>query len=93
MEKFNFQPPPPMPYLLSLAQHQPLAIETYLLLWQKKDNKSIVRVPKLELKSEFLMPKQRFTNSLRGLVKEGLASVEETNSQYIVELIDWEEMN
>jgi len=94
IDNIVFKTTPPLPYLLPLAQHHPLAVETYILLWQKKDKKNKVFIQKMDLKSEFLMPKQRFTNSLRDIVKEGLANVEETKSQYIVELVDWqEEMN
>lgn len=80
----------PKPYLFEVAKHCPLAMFTYLQLWERKDVNNRVKIEKETVKTEFLTGVAKFRNDLLLLVKEGLASIDENPSTLTVELVGYD---
>jgi hypothetical protein len=84
---------PPWPYLFSVADHYPKAVATYLRLWNEQDDKHRLHIYKADVRHEYLTSLAKFRHDLFLLVKEGLASVEETPKAIYVELTGWDDEN
>lgn len=84
---------PPYYYLAQVAEHCPIAVSTYMLLWRERDQKNKVVIDKNTIRIDHLITLARFRNHLLLLLKEGLISIDETPNRLHVELVDWDECN
>ena len=87
----DFRDTPPRMYLDNVATHCPKAIATYLALWDRKDKKNKIVIPKDELRIEFLTSVAKFRHDVLLLVKEGLLNLEETPKSLHIELVGYED--
>ncbi len=82
---------PPKLYLRQVAEHCPLALWTYMLLWDNKDYNNRLHIYKKDIKHEYLMDIRKFQTDLMKLVKEGLISVHETEKVIHIDIVSWDE--
>ena len=59
-------------------------------LWQNMDRNNKLSISKEDIRTEYLTQVATFRHNLLLLVKEGLASIDETPSFIYVELTDWQ---
>jgi hypothetical protein len=81
---------PPYLYLEQVLDHCPKAGKTYMQLWQNMDRNNKLSISKEDIRTEYLTQVATFRHNLLLLVKEGLASIDETPSFIYVELTDWQ---
>ena len=81
---------PPYNYLLQVLEHCPKAGALYIHLWKDKDKKNIIKINKKTVREEYLSSLSKFRHDVLMLVKEGLASVDESPNQMIIELTGWD---
>ncbi len=81
---------PPYNYLLQVLEHCPKAGALYLNLWKDKDKNNIVNIDKKTVREDYLSSLSKFRHDVLMLVKEGLASVDESPGQMIIELTGWD---
>ncbi len=90
MQSYNSDNLPPRPYLVQVLKNCPKSGLLYLDLWNMRNRDNIVFIEKGQIRTIFLTSTLRFRNDLMGLVREGLASAEETPSHYSIELVGWD---
>lgn len=83
--------PLPTGYLLEIARHCPRALETYIRLWEDKNDQDTIVVHEDEIESKYFKSKRPFQTDLRLLSREGLISVIEKPNSYEIEMLNWEE--
>ena len=81
---------PPYPYLKQVADHCPKCVSLYMELWNKRDSKDKVAVYKKDIKTYFLTSPTRFKNELLMIVREGLASIDESPNMLVIELVGYD---
>lgn len=82
---------PPHPYLKQVLVHCPKAGATYMQLWESRNKNNRVSIYKKQVKSEYLISQSKFKNDLLLLVREGLASIDESPLMLTIELVGWDD--
>lgn len=82
---------PPTPFLRQVHLHCPKAASLYDYLWGKKDGKSVVKVHKDDI--VFLCSMESFKDNIRRLNLEGLLNYFRKDDQYIIELVEWDDLD
>lgn len=89
----NFSPEtPPYSFLSIVAQHCPLSMRLYLMLWDKKKLDYKIVVKKNDITTDFLMTKQKFSSLIMPLCAENLLSYKVDKLKYLIELVAWDDM-
>jgi len=89
MKEKNVTQYPPYNYLAQVAEHHPIAVKTYMDIWNDKDKDNEIHIHKSEIKLRYLISPAKFKNDLFHLVREGLASFNENAGYLHIELVDW----
>ena len=84
---------PPYHYLKTVLEHCPKAGAIYIELWNKADENCFIKVKKKTVREDFLISLSKFRHDVLLLVKEGLASVDETPEYMKIELTAWDEID
>lgn len=82
---------PPQAYLKIVSQQCSKALGTYLQLWEKMDQDSLVFVPYLEINDLFLTSKAKFKHDLLMLASSMLVSYEYLDGVFVVSVVGWDE--
>jgi len=86
---------PPTKYWEIVTRQCPMAAETYIDLWQQKDEQNIVLIEDKEIVYVFGFPKVRFYRDLMRLSKQGLIAVKrlkiENKKVLRIELTGWDD--
>lgn len=82
----DFQSMPPKPYLMQIMDE---ISKTYVLLWEKMDEKNKVNMTWDEVR--YIQNKNTFRTCLRKLNNIGLLSYIDTSSDVTIELVAWDD--
>ncbi len=92
MESYNIDLPP-IPYLTQILKNCPKSGLVYLDLWKMRNKENVIMVEKRLVRQLFVTSLVRFRNDVTGIVREGLANVDETPSHFIIEMVGWDEID
>jgi len=81
---------PPYPYLEAIALHASKACSLYLALWKNRDKNNKVEVTKNDVSIAYLTTVHTFKHNLMLLIREGVVVIDEYETRFVIELMEWE---
>lgn len=89
--KFNeYDQFPPYPYFIDVLKHAPLALQSYIDLWNLRDKEGRVILNKKEIRNILLITPTKLKGHLYELIDLSLASVDESPLMLVIDLIQWD---
>ena len=90
--KLYTYPTPPFFYLLVASLHCQKAVTTYIKLWKDKNKDNLVYIAKDDILDQYSIKPSKFRHDLFLLFEQGLLSIDETPTKYVIEMTDWEDV-